>query len=123
MKYEDDNNILTAGLNLRGSEKLDFALAFSWMNSKATMLPFSVTITPEFAALVPKDTYDYQDTDGYSDIDVSRVYADLTARYRLNARTGLRGWYRYVNYSDEAPILYDTTGKNHVFGAAISWTF
>jgi len=35
----------------------------------------------------------------------------------------LRGFYRYVDYDDAAPYLYDTTGRNHLFGFALGWNF
>ena len=49
------------------------------------------------------------------------MHAD--ARYAVNDQIFVRGYYRYVDFDDAAPYLFDTTGRNQLFGFSLGWNF
>ncbi|MCM2257365.1 MAG: hypothetical protein NDJ94_17140 [Vicinamibacteria bacterium] len=120
---ETSTNAVSAGFNLRPSPKFDAAVTFSWMDAAQALDPFTMPITPAFAAAVPLMPYDYTQTWSYSDLDVQRLDAAVSAHYKLSSRASLRGEYRYVDYADDAPYLEDTSGRNHVVSLAVGFLF
>lgn len=120
--YESTSSVIATGLNVRPNEQVELGMSINWMSSSAGMDPFDLS-APSFTARVPLMPYDFSQTHLYSDIDVAGWDAGIEARFKMNDRIGLRGRYRYLDYADDAPYLYDTSGSNHVFGAALVWTF
>lgn len=92
------------------------------MTADEAMNPYDFS-APSFTARVPSMPYDFSQTWSYSDLDVSRFDGSLEASYQVRPRVTLRGRYRYVDYADDAPYLYDTSGRNHLFGASVGWAF
>ncbi len=122
LRYDTRGNVLTAGLNLRPADRLDVSFQANYADATAAMDPFDLS-RPDFTARFPAMQWDFSQTPGYSDLDVRSVDAWLDARYRLTERAFVRGAYRYVDFDDQAPYLYDTTGRNHLVFLALGWTF
>jgi len=66
---------------------------------------------------------DFSQTQTYSDLDVQQIDGSLNAKYLVSDSIWVRGAYHYIDYADDAPYLYDTTGRNHLFTAALGWIF
>jgi hypothetical protein len=122
INYDTKSNVLSLGLNVRPAEKLDFGLQLNWVDSQAAMQPFDLS-APEFTARVPLISLDFSETHTNSDLDTSQVDARLNARYAVNEQIFVRGFYRYVDFEDAAPYLFDATGRNHLFGFSLGWNF
>jgi hypothetical protein len=97
-------------------------MQLSWTQARSSLQAFDLS-SAAFTARVPLLTYDFSLTPSYSDLDVTRVDALVDARYAFDERLFVRGMYRYVDYADDAPYLYDTSGRNHLFAASLGWMF
>lgn len=78
---------------------------------------------PEFSAMHDLQPYDYSMTHTFSDLDVSRFDGSAELRYQLTKTFSLRGLYRYVDYQDDAPYLYDTSGKVQIVSGGFGLVF
>ena len=79
--------------------------------------------SPEFLARVTGMSYDFTATPTFSDLDSTNVDVLADATYRVNDRVFVRGAYRYLDYTDDAPYLYDTSGKNNLVYLSLGWAF
>lgn len=111
-----------AGLNLRPAGPFTVALLASYTASDYAMDPMTLN-GGEFAATHHLQPYDYSLNHTFSDLDVSRFDGSAELRYQVSKTFSLRGLYRYVDYQDEAPYLYDTTGKVQVVSGGFGLTF
>lgn len=113
---------MMAGVNLRPVKPLTVALVASYTASDFAMDPMTLT-GGDFAAQHPLQPYDYSKTHSFSDLDVSRFDGSAELRYQVSKTFTLRGLYRYVDYQDDAPYLYDTTGKVQVVSGGFGLSF
>lgn len=113
---------MTAGFDLRPVERLDLGVQLNWTKARSSMQAFDLS-SPSFTARVPILIYDFSLAPTYSDLDVTRVDALVDARWQLDERVFVRGMYRYVDYADDAPYLYDTSGRSHLFALSLGWMF
>jgi hypothetical protein len=111
-----------AGVNVRPAKPLTIALLASYTASDFAMDPMTLN-GGEFAATQHLMPYDYSKTHTFSDLDVSRFDGSAELRYQVSKAFSLRGLYRYVDYQDDAPYLYDTSGKVHVVSGGFGLVF
>ncbi len=91
--------------------------------AEASLDPFSFPEGEVFAASRPNQWYDFTRTHTFSDLDTTFQEVALKAKYRVNERTYLTGGYRYLDYEDDAPYLYDTSGSVDFYSLGIGWLF
>jgi hypothetical protein len=94
----------------------------NYATGDASMGPFDLS-NPEYTARVPLIQLDFSQTPGYSDLDVRSIDAGVDATYRFASNLLVRGAYRYVEFDDAAPYLYDTSGKNNLVYFSIGYDF
>lgn len=111
-----------AGVNLRPAKPLTVALLASYTASDFAMDPMTLN-GGDFAATRDLQPYDYSLTHTFSDLDVSRFDGSAELRYQISKMFTVRGLYRYVDYKDDAPYLYDTTGKVHIVSGGFGIVF
>ncbi|MBK8596427.1 MAG: hypothetical protein IPN83_12785 [Holophagales bacterium] len=111
-----------AGINVRPAKPLTIALLASYTASDFAMDPMTLN-GGDFAAHHDLQPYDYSKTHSFSDLDVSRFDGSAELRYQVTKTFSLRGLYRYVDYQDDAPYLYDTTGTVQVVSGGFGLTF
>ncbi len=111
-----------AGVKLSPSDRFDLSLDATWTSSDGGMDPFSLA-APEYVATHPNTSFDFSQTHTYSDLDVTRFEAQLTARYHFNKSLWVNGAVRYADYSDDEPYLYDTSGSITFYSMAFGWRF
>lgn len=111
-----------AGVNLRPAKPVTVSLVASYTASDFAMDPLTLN-GGDFAAHHDIQPYDYSLTHTFSDLDLSRFDGTAELRYQLTKTFSLRGLYRYVDYQDDAPYLYDTTGKVQVVSGGFGLTF
>jgi hypothetical protein len=121
--YENKTHVLSAGLNLHPDPKIDLGFSANWALARASMGEVGLSATAAFLAKVVGMSYDFTSTPGWSDLDTTNVDLMADATYRLSSQVWLRGAYRYVDFDDEAPYLYDTAGRNHLIYASVGWVF
>ncbi len=118
--YETETTTLVGGVSLRPNDRFDLYINAAWNQSEASMLPWDIDVDafPSGSMI-----YDYTQVYTYSDLDTSRVELGVEASYRFNDRFWLRGEYRWLDFTDDAPYLYDTTGSASFYHLGLGWTF
>lgn len=111
-----------AGLRLKPADNWELGLGLTWISSKAGLDPFSLP-APDYVATHPAMSYDFSLSNTYSDLDTSRIEAELDATYHINRTFRINAGYRYADFSDDAPYLYDTSGSISLYLLALGWSF
>lgn len=123
LEYQSSSHTVLAGFSLQPTPSLEIVVDGSWTTADAAMAPFDFQVPEEFLAVNPNMSFDFARTYLNSDLDISRVELGVRARYSVNSRLFVRGSYRYLDYDDDAPYLYDTTGSVDVYGFGLGWEF
>ena len=122
LDYSSDSNTLMAGLKYQTENKTEFGIDFSWMQAEAALAPFDLS-ADDYVETHPVMSYDFSQTNTYSDLDNTRIDADLWAKFWFNSKWWLRLRYHYVDFQDDAPYLYDTSGTYQYAAAAVGLVF
>jgi hypothetical protein len=122
LDYSSDSNTLMAGLKYQTKNKTEIGLDLSWMKSEAALAPFDLS-ADDYVAITPPMSYDFSLTHLNSDIDTTRIDADAWAKFWIKSGLWLRFRYHFVDFQDDAPYLYDTSGKYQYATAAVGWIF
>ncbi len=122
LDYTSESNTVMAGLKYDKKDKLELGLDLSWMQAEAGLAPFDLS-ADDYVATHPPMSYDFSVTNTYSDLDSTRIDADLWAKYFFRSNFWLRLRYHYVDYADDAPYLYDTSGTYQFAAASVGWAF
>jgi len=122
LDYSSDSNTLMVGLKYQAKNKTEFGIDFSWMQTEAALAPFDLS-ADDYVATHPPMAYDFSTSHLNSDIDNTRLDADLWAKFSLGTKWWLRLRYHYVDFQDDAPYLYDTSGTYQYATAAVGLIF
>jgi hypothetical protein len=122
LDYNSDSNTLMAGFKYQNQDKLELGLDLSWMQAEAGLSPFDLS-ADDYVQTHPPMSYDFSRSHTYSNLDSTRIDADLWAKFWFKTNLWLRLRYHMVDYTDDAPYLYDTSGKYQYAAAAIGWVF
>jgi hypothetical protein len=121
--YETKTHVVSAGFNLHPAPQFDLGVSLNWALARASMGRLGLAASPEFLARVTGMSYDFTATPTFSDLDSTNVDLLADATYRVNDRVFVRGAYRYLDYTDDVPYLYDTSGKNNLVYLSLGWAF
>jgi hypothetical protein len=122
LDYSSDSTTLMAGLKYQVKNKTEFGIDFSYMQAEAALAPFDLP-ADDYVAITPPMSYDFSTSHLNSDLDNTRLDADLWAKFSLSAKWWLRLRYHLVDFQDDAPYLYDTSGKYQYATAAVGLIF
>jgi len=122
LDYSSDSNTLMAGLKYQTKNKTELGLDLGWMQAEAALAPFDLS-ADDYVEAHPPMSYDFSITHLNSDLDNTRIDADLWAKFFFSNNIWLRLRYHFVDFSDDAPYLYDTSGKYQYAAAAVGWIF
>ena len=122
LTYNTESFTAVGGIKLHPSKKSTFGLSVAWTDSTAALDPFDLP-ADDYVAITPPMSYDFSLSHTFSDLDISRLDADLLFKYKFNDGFWLRADYRIVDYKDDAPYLYDTSGTVQWFTAALGLKF
>ena len=122
LDYSSDSTTLMAGLKYQVKNKTEFGIDFSYMQAEAALAPFDLP-ADDYVAITPPMSYDFSTSHLNSDLDNTRLDADLWAKFSLSAKWWLRLRYHLVDFQDDAPYLYDTSGKYQYATAAVGLVF
>ena len=122
LNYTSESNALMAGLKFKKMDKMELGLDLSWMQAEAGLAPFDLS-ADDYVADHPPMSYDFSETHTYSNLDSTRVDADLWAKFFFTENLWLRLRYHYIDYTDDAPYLYDTSGTYQYVAGALGWVF
>jgi hypothetical protein len=122
LDYTSESNTLMAGAKYGKKDKMELGVDLGWMQAEAGLAPFELT-APDYEATHPSMSFDFSQTDTYSDLDSTRIDAELWAKIWFRANFWLRLRYHYVDYQDDAQYLYDTSGTYQFAAASVGWAF
>jgi hypothetical protein len=122
LTYNSESVTAVGGFKIHSSEKSTFGFSVAWTNSSAALDPFDLP-ADDYVAITPPMTYDFSLSHTFSDLDVSRIDADILFKYKFSDSFWLRADYRVTDYKDDAPYLYDTSGKVQWLTAAAGFRF
>jgi hypothetical protein len=122
LDYTSDANTLMAGLKFGSKDKMELGVDLSWMQADAALAPFDLS-ADDYVAITPSMTYDFSTSHLNSDLDTTRIDADLWAKFWFASKWWLRLRYHYVDFQDDAPYLYDTSGTYQYAAAAVGLVF
>ena len=111
-----------AGLRFKPADQLEIGLGLTWTDSDAGLDPFSLP-APDYTATHASAAFDFSQTNTYSDLNTSRLEADVNATYHINNTFRINAGYRYADFSDDAPYLYNTSGTLSLFSVGVGWSF
>jgi hypothetical protein len=122
LAYSSDSNSLMAGLKFGSQDTMQLGIDLSWMQAEAALAPFDLP-ADDYVAITPPMSYDFSTSHLNSDLDTSRIDADLWAKFSFGTKWWLRLRYHYVDFQDDAPYLYDTSGTYQYAAAAVGLVF
>ena len=111
LSYNTEYNTFLGGVKAKPIDMLQLGLDLVWNTAEAGLDPFRMVNGEQWAAPKPNQNYDFSQTHTYSDLDTERVDLHLYGRVFFKSNLWLYGGYEYLDYSDDAPYLYDTTGS------------
>jgi len=122
LAYSSESNVLMGGVKIKPTDNFYIGLDLTWTTSEAGLSAFDLS-APDYVATHPPMSYDFSQTHTYSDLDTSRLDAQVKANYKFGTSSWVAGTYRRVDFSDDAPYLYDTTGALDIFTFAYGMKF
>lgn len=111
------------GLRLEPVDRLSIGFDAAWNQADAGLDPFRMVVPPEFSTLNPVQSYDFSQTWMYSDLDTTRLELGADARFLVTPRFWISGGYRYLDYSDDEPVLVDSSGTVDFYRLGLGWQF
>jgi hypothetical protein len=122
--YDINSDSIMTGFRFAPGKRFDLGLGVSWTQSQAAMNPFDLADqAAAFNATHASTVYDFSQTHTYSDLDTTRIDANVDARYKFSDDLWMTLLYRYADFEDDAPYLYDTSGSLDLYAVALGWKF
>ena len=122
LSYNEEANTLLGGVKVHPGDRWDLGLYLSYTAAEAGLDPFDLP-ADDYVATHPPTAFDFSNTHTLSDLDVSRLDGDLMVKFRFSDAMWLRFNWRYVDYTDDAPYLYDTDGTVQWATLTAGWYF
>jgi len=122
VSYKEESNSLLAGVKIHPSKKWGLGFNFGYTASEAGMNQFDLS-ADDYVAMTPTMSYDFSKSHTYSDLDMSRLNFDAMFKLKFTDNTWMRLWYNIVDFTDDAPYLYDTTGTVQIGTITAGWSF
>ncbi len=122
LDYNTESNNIIVGAKYFTTDKFEIGADLSWMDASASLAPFDLP-ADDYVAITPPTAFDFSNTHTYSDLDVSRFDAEAWARVWFGSTMWLRLRYHFVDYTDDAPYLHDTSGQYQYASAAFGIAF
>jgi len=111
------------GLKFKVTEVFKIGFDLAYVNATAGMSQFRFETAEAWAAAKPNQNYDMHLVNTYSDLDTTRLESDLWAKFTFFKSAFLYADWRYVDYTDDAPYLYDTSGEISWYTLSLGWSF
>ena len=122
LSYTEESNSLLAGINIHPSERWTLGFNAGYTVSEGGLDPFELR-ADDYVAITPTMSYDFSNTHTYSNIDVSRLSFDGMFKFKFTDSLWMRLWYKYIDFTDDDPYLYDTSGSVQWATISAGWSF
>jgi hypothetical protein len=122
LRFNQSANSIVGGIHVAPSDRWDLGLHLNYTAADAGLDPFDLS-APDYSATHPSMSFDFSQSHTYSNLDMSRLDGHFDLKYKFRDDFWLRFWYRIVDYVDDAPYMYDTSGKVQWASFAAGWNF
>jgi hypothetical protein len=122
LDYTSESTTLMAGMKFLTASENEIGVDLSWMQAEAGLAPFDLP-ADDYVAITPPMSFDFSTSHLNSDLDNSRIDAEFWAKFWFDSKWWLRLRYHYVDFQDDAPYLYDTSGEYQFVAAALGLVF
>ena len=122
LSYNEESSTLMAGVKIHPSDRWDLGFNLAYTDAEGGLDPFDLP-ADEYVAITPSMSYDFSNSHTYSTIDVNRFNIDGMFKFRFTDKLWMRLWYQYVDFSDDDPYLYDTSGTVQWATISAGWSF
>lgn len=123
LEYENNDSTILAGVKFKASEAFEIGFDAVYTNSDGALEPFDFDVSESYLTGKVNQSYDFSEAYSYSDLDMKRLELALTLRYKVSELMAVWGGYRYVDFEDDAPYLYETTGSVDFYSLGLAWSF
>jgi hypothetical protein len=123
LRYDTTSNTLVGGFAVKPSDRLRISVDLAYNEADASLAPFELSVPAAYLAGNPNQSFDFSMTHLYSDLDYGQWEAGVEGRYAFSDRLWLVGGYRYLQFDDKAPYLYDTSGDAAIYHLRFGWGF
>jgi hypothetical protein len=110
LNYSEKSNTLMAGVTIRPADSWKLGLNLGYTESEGGLAPFDLP-ADDYVAITPPMSYDFSKSHTYSNIDVDRFNFDAMFKYKFSDALWMRLWYKIVDFADNDPYLYNTSGS------------
>ena len=110
LAYNEESNSLLAGIKIKPSDRVGLGLDLGYTASEGGLDPFDLP-ADDYVAITPSMSFDFSKSHTYSTIDVNRFNVDATVKVKFTDKMWMRLWYKYIDFTDDDPYLYDTSGS------------
>ena len=110
-------------MKFKVSDTIKFGLDLSYVNATAGMDQFRFTRAEGWAAPKPNQDFDMSQVHTHSDLDTTRFESDLWGKFTVFRSAFIYADWRYVDFADDAPYLYDTSGEISWYTLSLGWSF
>ncbi len=117
------SNIGMGGLKFKVTEGIKLGLDLAYVDATAGMDQFRFLRAEEWAAPKPNQDFDLSQVHTYSDFDTTRFESNLWAKFSVFRSAFIYADWRYVDFKDDAPYLYDTSGEISWYSLSLGWSF
>ena len=114
--------MINTGIRTRPSDSLSIGFDAVYVLSKAGLDPLALA-APEWVATHPAQSYDFSQTDSYSDQDLARLDLGVDARYLLGHGFWVDARYRRAELEDDDPYIVDITGQLDTWSLSVGRQF
>ena len=122
LAQNSESTTALAGFKVNASKAFELGLNLAWTTSHQGIDPFELS-APDFVATHPTTSYDFSQSNTYSEIDVTRLDATAFIEYLFDKSLWLNVYYRYSDFDDAITLFQDDSGTLSVLGAYLGWTF
>ena len=122
VSYDEESNSLLAGVKIHASKRWGLGFNVGYTVSESGMNQFDLP-ADDYVAITPPTSYDFSKSHTYSQIDVNRLNFDAMFKLKFTDDLWMRLWYNIVDFTDDSPYLYDTTGTVQIATITAGWSF
>jgi hypothetical protein len=122
LRYNEESTTVLGGVRFYLTDKAELGLNLAYTGSQAGLDPFDLP-ADDYVAITPPMSYDFSKSHTYSRLDVTRIDGDVDFKYEFSDSFWLRANYKYVDFADDIPYMYDTTGAVQWGTVALGMSF
>jgi len=122
LTYNQNSSTIMGGIRFEPGKRWDLGLHLGYTAADAALDQFDLS-APDYSATHGSMSFDFSQSHTYSALNVNRFDGKFDVRYKIRDDFWVRFWYRYVDYTDDSPYMYDTSGKVSWTTLAAGWNF